>query len=478
MQEDHIQTVPQDAESSAKPQLSDLPKFITNSRAEDFTLQYPAPESKPHDSASSQLNRALPFLLIKTFDQKLGGDDALIEDNGDSDFEEIHIPHRIVPHRKVTDKNLISPSILKPECQAESSSSPVEPEPSPPVSGFQLWASVLRKSFSGATNNPKVIIRNRPHRERPLSEGSFSLGSLIMDPDRDTMSFGADTEESQSVTPSRSEITTMLEQVTLGNKPPGASKDDIASLPTRKLNFFSSMRMKRNEGEVRSKTDNQTEDIWGILSKFRNKETLQQRDGDDYLSSEEDQDSIKQKSESRHLDRRRKRQEKTLVMQTKREQLKRLHRAQVIQRQLEEVEEKQRALEEKGVALEKVLRGESGDASADEAELLQSWFQLVLEKNKLNRYESELIIFAKELELEDRQSQLQQELRHRMTTEEREKSTAELADEQVLLDEVMKVVEERDRLVSLLEEQRLQEKAEDRDLGSLILSKGYQFHWA
>lgn len=33
---------------------------------------------------------------------------------------------------------------------------------------------------------------------------------------------------------------------------------------------------------------------------------------------------------------------------------------QQIQRQLEEVEEKQRALEESGVALEKVLRGETG----------------------------------------------------------------------------------------------------------------------
>lgn len=37
---------------------------------------------------------------------------------------------------------------------------------------------------------------------------------------------------------------------------------------------------------------------------------------------------------------------------------------QVIQRQLEEVEEKQRALEEKGVALEKILRGETGTAQS------------------------------------------------------------------------------------------------------------------
>lgn len=58
-----------------------------------------------------------------------------------------------------------------------------------------------------------------------------------------------------------------------------------------------------------------------------------------------------------------------------------------------------------------------------------------------------------------------------------EKSASELAEEQSLLVEIMKVVERRDKLVSLLEEQRLKEKAEDRDLESMILSRGYQFHW-
>lgn len=33
-------------------------------------------------------------------------------------------------------------------------------------------------------------------------------------------------------------------------------------------------------------------------------------------------------------------------------------------------------------------------------------------------------------------------------------------------------------LVSVLEEQRLKERAEDRDLESLVLSRGYEFHWA
>jgi len=39
-------------------------------------------------------------------------------------------------------------------------------------------------------------------------------------------------------------------------------------------------------------------------------------------------------------------------------------------------------------------------------------------------------------------------------------------------------VERRDTLVSVLEEQRLEERAEDRDLESLVLSRGYEFHWA
>uniref|UniRef100_A0A4W5KC84 F-actin monooxygenase n=1 Tax=Hucho hucho TaxID=62062 RepID=A0A4W5KC84_9TELE len=121
--------------------------------------------------------------------------------------------------------------------------------------------------------------------------------------------------------------------------------------------------------------------------------------------------------------------------------------------------------------------GYKGDGLSDEHELLQMWFKLVLEKNRLARYEEELVIFAQELELEDRQSQLQMDLRCRMSIDDSRKSSSELAEEQEMLTEIMKVVERRDTLVSLLEEQRLQERAEDRDLESLVLSRGYQFHW-
>ncbi|KAG9330094.1 hypothetical protein JZ751_027342, partial [Albula glossodonta] len=151
---------------------------------------------------------------------------------------------------------------------------------------------------------------------------------------------------------------------------------------------------------------------------------------------------------------------------------------QIIQRQLEQVEEKQRQLEERGVAVEKALRGEAGMGRKDDPSLMQEWFRLVQEKNALVRYESELMIFAQELELEDRQSRLQQDLRERMAVDDHLKSEAELAEEKQILGEMLEVVEQRDSLVALLEEQRLREREEDRDLESVMLSKGYSFNWA
>ncbi|XP_047678342.1 protein-methionine sulfoxide oxidase mical3a isoform X15 [Tachysurus fulvidraco] len=170
--------------------------------------------------------------------------------------------------------------------------------------------------------------------------------------------------------------------------------------------------------------------------------------------------------------------QKAARRQAKQEELKRLHRAQIIQRQLEQVEEKQRQLEERGVAVEKALRGEAGMGKKDDPKLMQEWFKLVQEKNALVRYESELMIFARELELEDRQSRLQQELRERMAIEDHLKTEAELADEKRILNEMLEVVEQRDSLVALLEEQRLREREEDKDLESVMLSKGFNLNWA
>ncbi|XP_033913635.3 F-actin-monooxygenase mical2b-like isoform X1 [Acipenser ruthenus] len=300
----------------------------------------------------------------------------------------------------------------------------------------------------------------------------------------------------------------LLEKASLIEKPSSSSSDDVSFLSRRKPGFFSSLRIKKPEqtknGQQGSEDVSGKIDIWRLLTSFRKKgsekETKEtpmsalpadslsnatpsyvlsaaKKPGpsqlpvgsfinhqDDSSSSEDPEEKPTSKLKATTSFRRKKKQEKVAQHQARQEELKRLHRAQVIQRQLQEVEERQRALEEQGVKLEKALRGESDCSPKDETHLLHSWFKLVLEKNKLVRYESELMIFAQDLELEDCQSRLQQRLHERMAFDDSQKSQQERAEEQQVLEKMLGVVERRNKLVALLEEQRLREKAEDKDL--------------
>ncbi|XP_077565271.1 uncharacterized protein LOC144180960 [Stigmatopora nigra] len=149
----------------------------------------------------------------------------------------------------------------------------------------------------------------------------------------------------------------------------------------------------------------------------------------------------------------------------KRRQLKRLRQAQMIQRELEMVEEEQQCLEAAGVTLEKHLRGDHQGADLDEkSRLMRLWFRLVQRRNILLRYESELAIRARDLQLEDRQSGLQRELRENMTLEDHLKDETELGKERRLLEEMLDVMEQRKALLPLLEE--LRKTAEGPDQGA------------
>ncbi|KAM4618551.1 F-actin-monooxygenase mical2b [Polymixia lowei] len=400
----------------------------------------------------------------------------------------------------------IRPSQPQDQVQAErqaGSDQDAEPTPSKPPasspSAFQLIANAFRKSFgvtsSSTSSTAPVTMRPKPdvpRKQRPVSEGAFHFSSLFgpapPEPSRRTeektrkpkpytrsVSMGTDPWGSGKDLPS------MLQQVSLGSHrgSGGKSSNDGAALPRRKVNFFSSLRLRKREVSESEGADKEGQkEIKTILTNLRNKASRQQNLEE--CSSSDNDDEHQSTNQKVCSEKQRRKQEKTVAQQAKREQLKRLHRAQVVQRQLEEVGEKQRDLEERGVTIEKILRGETGGSQSDEneeARLYQSWFKLVLEKNRLARYESELMIFAQELELEDTQSRLQQDLRRRMAVEDTDKSASELQEEQEILSSIMKTVERRDLLVSLLEEQRLRERAEDRDLESLVLSRGYEFHW-
>lgn len=53
----------------------------------------------------------------------------------------------------------------------------------------------------------------------------------------------------------------------------------------------------------------------------------------------------------------------------------------------------------------------------------------------------------------------------------------ELLEERLILEEMLEVVEQRDSLVSLLEEQRVQERQEDQDLEEVMMNRGMGLSW-
>ncbi|XP_060892802.1 F-actin-monooxygenase mical2b isoform X1 [Labrus mixtus] len=383
--------------------------------------------------------------------------------------------------------------------QTDSSQDGQAPQSQPSASSastFQLIANAFRRTFSVAnpssSSNHEVPIRPKREgnrKQRPLSMGAAGLTSLFSnvgpEPSRDENK--TDKSESQLASvggnpwEAGQDLPSLLQSVSLRGRRSsgGLFSDDMASLPRKRVNLFSSLRLKKSKESEKEGQDQEVQkEIMTILTNLSNKASSQQNLEDP--SSSDDELENMTSNQKLCTERLRRKQEKMVAQQAKREQLKRLHRAQTIQRQLEEVAEKQRDLEERGVAIEKTIRGETESSPSDdseEAQLYQTWFKLVLEKNRMARYESELMIFAQELELEDTQSRLQQELRHRMAVEDTKKSASELQEEQEMLSEIMRTVEKRDMLVSILEEQRLKERAEDRDLESLILFKGYEFNW-
>lgn len=57
------------------------------------------------------------------------------------------------------------------------------------------------------------------------------------------------------------------------------------------------------------------------------------------------------------------------------------------------------------------------------------------------------------------------------------KKERQLAEEHLILEEMLEVVEQRDALVALLEEQRLQERQEDQDLEKVMMVQGPGLRW-
>lgn len=134
-----------------------------------------------------------------------------------------------------------------------------------------------------------------------------------------------------------------------------------------------------------------------------------------------------------------------------------------IDKEMEDLEREQRAIDEQAAILEKQLRDvmESRENNVEEEEaLMAKWFMFVNKKNALLRRQMQLNILEKEADLETRYKMLNEELQKIASIEDWRKTEEQRNREQVLLDELVQIVNKRDELVHHLDSQ---EKAIEDD---------------
>ncbi|XP_074727283.1 MICAL-like protein 1 isoform X3 [Strix uralensis] len=140
--------------------------------------------------------------------------------------------------------------------------------------------------------------------------------------------------------------------------------------------------------------------------------------------------------------------------------------------EMDAIEHQLDQLEHRGVALEEKLRSTEKDSPEDS--LLVDWFKLIHEKHMLVRHESELIYIFKQQNLEQRQSDVEYELRCLLNKPEKDWTNEDRGREKVLMQELVTIIEQRNAIVNCLDEDRQREEEEDKMLEAMIKRK--EFH--